>query len=101
MFVVLFALSTGTFCKTCQYMPITTDRFEVVHLAFALRYRLWWAFPTILLAGAGEILGWIGRSWSTWDVTNKTPFRIQSVTISLHGFVVSPRSDHLDYWPAY
>ncbi|KAI0815000.1 RTA1 like protein-domain-containing protein [Irpex lacteus] len=61
MFVVLFGLST------------------LVHTIEALRYRLWWLIPTAFLAGAGEVLGWAGRLWSTYNLPDQTPFMMQIV----------------------
>ncbi|KAJ7676958.1 RTA1 like protein-domain-containing protein [Mycena polygramma] len=49
IFVVLFALST------------------FVHAGQAIRYRMWWLFPSAVLAGALETLGWGGRLWSSTD----------------------------------
>ncbi|KAF8916463.1 RTA1 like protein-domain-containing protein [Mucidula mucida] len=61
IFVVLFAVST------------------TAHVGQAIFHRLWWAFPTICLAGAMEILGWSGRLWSSYSPSLNTPFQIQIV----------------------
>ncbi|KAI0094862.1 RTA-like protein [Irpex rosettiformis] len=61
MFVVLFGIST------------------LIHTIEALRYRIWWLIPTVLLAGAGEIIGWAGRLWSTYNLPDQTPFMMQIV----------------------
>ncbi|KAJ7152907.1 RTA1 like protein-domain-containing protein [Mycena filopes] len=47
IFVTLFALST------------------LLHVGQAIRYRLWWIFPTAVLAGLLETVGWGGRLWSS------------------------------------
>ncbi|KAF9027742.1 RTA1 like protein [Hymenopellis radicata] len=61
IFVVLFAVST------------------TAHVGQAIFHRLWWAFPTICLAGVMEILGWSGRLWSSYSPSLNTPFQIQIV----------------------
>ncbi|KAI0692777.1 RTA1 like protein-domain-containing protein [Cytidiella melzeri] len=61
MFVVLFGLST------------------LVHAIEALKYRLWWLIPTAFLSGAGEVIGWSGRLWSTYNLPAQTPFMMQIV----------------------
>ena len=52
----------------------------VIHTAAALKYRIWWLIPTVLLAGAGEIIGWAGRLWSTYNLPDQTPFMMQYVS---------------------
>ncbi|KAJ7464157.1 RTA1 like protein-domain-containing protein [Mycena latifolia] len=61
LFVALFALST------------------VVHVGQAVRYRLWWLFPSVVLAGCMEVLGWSGRLWSSLNISNPTGFEIQII----------------------
>ena len=48
-------------------------------LISALRFRLWWLVPTAVLAGVGEIIGWSGRLWSSFDILTGTPFLMQYV----------------------
>ncbi|KAF8917338.1 RTA1 like protein-domain-containing protein [Mucidula mucida] len=55
----------------------------LIHTAQAIRYRMLWPIPTILLAGLLEIAGWAGRFWSSFDDTKDTPFMIQIVTTVL------------------
>ncbi|KAK0462876.1 RTA1 like protein-domain-containing protein [Desarmillaria tabescens] len=50
------------------------------HTVQSLHYRLWWPFPTIILAGTLEVLGWSGRLWSSFSPTLRTPYMIQIVT---------------------
>ena len=50
-----------------------------LHIAQAVRYRLWWLFPTAVLSGITEILGWSGRLWSSQNPLLRTPFLIQYV----------------------
>ncbi|KAJ7488349.1 RTA1-domain-containing protein [Mycena latifolia] len=62
IFLVLFGLSTAT------------------HLGQAIHYRMWWLLPTACLCGIGELAGWGGRFWSSFEPTNKTPYMIQITT---------------------
>jgi len=61
LFIVLFALST------------------ILHFGQLVRYRLWWALPTICLAGVMELIGWGGRLRSSYNVVLNTPYVIQIV----------------------
>ena len=54
-----------------------SNAYEVWHGVNAIRYRLWWAFPSIILASGGEVAGWVGRTISSYDVTSRTGFSIQ------------------------
>ncbi|KDQ59799.1 hypothetical protein JAAARDRAFT_175339 [Jaapia argillacea MUCL 33604] len=62
LFVVLFSITT------------------ILHIAQATRYRFWWLFPTVALAGFAEVLGWSGRLWSSQNVTLLDPFLMQITT---------------------
>ncbi|KAJ6481507.1 RTA1-like protein [Mycena vitilis] len=61
IFVVLFALSTLT------------------HVGQATRYRMWWLFPTAILSGVLETIGWGGRLWSSTAPQIFTAYEIQIV----------------------
>ena len=50
-----------------------------VHIAQASRFRLWWLFPTAVLCGLLEILGWSGRLWSSRNATLHKAFDMQCV----------------------
>jgi len=52
----------------------------LLHVGQATAYRMWWLFPTVVLGGIGEILGWTGRLWSTKNILHETPFMIQIAT---------------------
>ncbi|SJL17058.1 related to RTA1 domain protein [Armillaria ostoyae] len=65
-FIILFGISTLT------------------HTAQTLYFRMWWAFPTIILAGCLEILGWSGRFWSSISPDLGDPFMIQ-ITATIIG----------------
>ncbi|TFK64943.1 RTA1-domain-containing protein [Pluteus cervinus] len=72
LFLVLFTLST------------------VVHTGQATYYRMWWLFPSVILGGLGEILGWSGRLWSNRNLDLQTPFMIQiSTTIISPTFILA------------
>jgi hypothetical protein len=36
-----------------------------VHVLQTIRFRLWWLFPTVVLCGLLEIIGWSARLWSS------------------------------------
>lgn len=65
LFVILFCITTAA------------------HVFFAARHRLWWIFPSIVLAGAGEIVGWIARTASSYDPTIRNDYIIQSTCLVL------------------
>ncbi|KAK0222325.1 RTA1 like protein-domain-containing protein [Armillaria fumosa] len=65
-FIILFGISTLT------------------HTAQTIYFRMWWAFPTIILAGCLEILGWSGRFWSSISPSLSNPFMIQ-ITATIIG----------------
>ncbi|KAJ3541405.1 hypothetical protein NM688_g6089 [Phlebia brevispora] len=50
-----------------------------VHFIQMLKYRMWWLLPTVLLGGAGEIIGWVGRLWSSFNVDARDPYMMQIV----------------------
>ncbi|KAJ7676959.1 hypothetical protein DFH06DRAFT_1291799 [Mycena polygramma] len=61
LFVVLFGLST------------------FIHAGQAIRYRMWWLFPSTVLAGALETLGWGGHLWSSINSLNFKAYEMQIV----------------------
>lgn len=64
-FVVLFAIST------------------VAHIVQAVRFRMWWLFPTAVFCGAFELVGWSARLYSSANPRALVPFEIQiSATIT-------------------
>jgi len=44
---------------------------------------MWWLFPTIVLCGILEIVGWSGRLWSSFSPLLGGPFKIQIVATIL------------------
>ncbi|VDB99988.1 unnamed protein product [Peniophora sp. CBMAI 1063] len=62
LFLALFGLSTAT------------------HLAQAIYFRLWFLLPTVVLCGLGELTGWSGRLWSSYNIQNDNAFLMQITT---------------------
>ncbi|KAL7284369.1 hypothetical protein ACG7TL_001659 [Trametes sanguinea] len=62
IFVVLYGLTT------------------IIHAVQAIWSRLWWLFPTAVLAGIAELLGWSGRLWSSISPLLVDPYLMQIVT---------------------
>ncbi|KAI0327744.1 RTA1-domain-containing protein [Cubamyces sp. BRFM 1775] len=62
LFIVLYGVTTG------------------IHAIQAIWSRLWWLFPTPVLAGIIEIIGWSGRLWSSISPTLLDPYLMQIVT---------------------
>ncbi|KIO22641.1 hypothetical protein M407DRAFT_116512 [Tulasnella calospora MUT 4182] len=56
LFVVLFSLTSAA------------------HLGQATYYRMWWLFPTMVIGGVGEIIGWAGRTWSSRNYSSDNAF---------------------------
>ncbi|KAJ7575506.1 RTA1-domain-containing protein [Mycena floridula] len=65
LFVVLYGIST------------------FVHVCQGIRFRMWWIFPTIVLAGLTECIGWSGRLWSSFSPSLDVPFLMQITTTIL------------------
>ncbi|KAJ7042169.1 RTA1-like protein [Mycena alexandri] len=62
LFIVLFGIST------------------TLHVAQATYYKMWWLFPTACLCGVGELVGWSGRLWSSFNPFLSDPFMMQITT---------------------
>lgn len=75
IFVGLFGLSTrkSRYSIICHF----AKQILVIHLGQAIRFRLWWLLPTVVLAGLTEVIGWSGRLWSSQNPTLLTPFLMQ------------------------
>ncbi|CAG7847945.1 SubName: Full=Related to RSB1-integral membrane transporter or flippase that may transport LCBs from the cytoplasmic side toward the extracytoplasmic side of the membrane {ECO:0000313/EMBL:CCA69445.1} [Serendipita indica DSM 11827] len=52
----------------------------IIHLAQALRWRVYWMIPTMVIGCLGEVLGWSGRLWSSKNPSLLTPFLMQITT---------------------
>jgi hypothetical protein len=85
MFAALFSLSSGEpsldpmQCFVCL-RPLTKV-LSVAHVAQAIRFRLWWLFPTAVLCGLLEVIGWCGRLWSSKNPHLHKPFVMQWVPV--------------------
>lgn len=51
----------------------------VIHAGEAVVFRMWWLFPTVVLAGLGEVIGWAGRLWSSHSPARLDPYLMQWV----------------------
>jgi len=72
VFVVLFSLLT------------------TIHAVQAFRFRIWWLFPTVVVCGITETIGWSGRLWSSKSPNLRTPFLMQiSTTIMAPTFLIA------------
>ncbi|KIO15842.1 hypothetical protein M407DRAFT_201910, partial [Tulasnella calospora MUT 4182] len=49
----------------CVLFTVLYSLTTAAHLGQATYYRMWWLFPTMVLGGFGEIIGWAGRTWSS------------------------------------
>ena len=79
------------FLKTNVDRSLTSGTIIVVHLGQAIRYRAWWLLFTVVLAGVGEMIGWGGRLWSTFQPLAENPYMMQYVpTISVVVYPLTP-----------
>jgi hypothetical protein len=78
MFVALFSLSSS---KPFDLVPVCNshENYPVIHVVQAIRFRQWWLFPTAVLCGLLEVLGWSARLWSSKSPFLLEPFYIQCV----------------------
>ncbi|KAF5346331.1 hypothetical protein D9758_011528 [Tetrapyrgos nigripes] len=51
----------------------------VLHVGQSIFYRRWFLLYTVVLSGLLEIVGWIGRVWSSHDVLQNNPYMMQIV----------------------
>ncbi|KZT61022.1 RTA1 like protein [Calocera cornea HHB12733] len=52
----------------------------LLHCGLAIRYRLWWIFPTLVAGGLAETIGWAARLWSSKSPDRLDPFIMQMTT---------------------
>nr|VWO96814.1 HTH CENPB-type domain-containing protein [Ganoderma boninense] len=69
-------LPTQWVCSTFSFLFVLAT---AIHFGQAIRYRAWWLLPTVVLAGMGELAGWGGRLWSSFQPLAQSPFTIQIV----------------------
>jgi hypothetical protein len=62
-------------CSDCPLCP------PALHIGQAVYFRLWFLFPTAVLCGIGEVIGWSGRLWASFNVLNRNAFLMQCVTL--------------------
>ncbi|KAJ6493452.1 RTA1 like protein-domain-containing protein [Mycena sanguinolenta] len=65
--------------SVCILFIVLFGILSALHLMQATRYRLWWLFPTVILCGLLETLGWSARLWSSLNVMAPHPFEIQLI----------------------
>ncbi len=58
------------------------DLFQMVHIGQAIYYKRYWLFPTVVLAGIAEVVGWGGRYWSSQSPGKLDPYLMQYVSYS-------------------
>ncbi|OSD07748.1 RTA1-domain-containing protein [Trametes coccinea BRFM310] len=64
----------------CVLFVILYSVTTTLHVLQTCWSRLWWLFPTAVLAGIAEVIGWSGRLWSSINPHAADPFLIQIVT---------------------
>ncbi|TFK26843.1 RTA1-domain-containing protein [Coprinopsis marcescibilis] len=62
-FIVLFGLAT------------------LLHTGAAIKKKMWFLFPTVILCGVLETVGWSGRLWSHYEPYSIPAFQLQIVTL--------------------
>ncbi|KAJ7864225.1 RTA1 like protein-domain-containing protein [Mycena olivaceomarginata] len=85
LFLVLYGISTSYDFYSPVSIPILLiiRRFQSSMLdkqRISVCATVWWLFPTAVLCGLGELIGWSGRLWSSLAPTADTPFTIQIST---------------------
>ena len=90
VFITLFALSTGACSGRKSLLMYAHVETSAVHVVQAHRSRAWWLLPTVVLAGSGEVLGWIAREWSHDQPLNSNPFLMQSASSLIQLLFVDP-----------
>ncbi|KAI8995671.1 RTA1-domain-containing protein [Trametes punicea] len=63
--------------SVCYIFVILYSVSTLLHMGQATRSRAWWLFPTVVIAGAAEVTGWVARTRSSYDPTERTSFIIQ------------------------
>lgn len=84
LFLSLFSLSTRRYNSRAFQHFHSLSLQLVLNTGLALFYRIWWLFPTVILGGVGEVIGWSGRLWSsqTYLGNAKDPYTMQYVLFS-------------------
>lgn len=83
LILVLFIISTckeesRSLAKLSSFSDVLSlDSLTGAHAVEATIFRIWWLFPTAVLSGIMEILGWSGRVWSSRNPILQDPFLMQ------------------------
>ncbi|PPQ93571.1 LOW QUALITY PROTEIN: hypothetical protein CVT25_005563, partial [Psilocybe cyanescens] len=54
---------------------------KVIHCWQAVRYNRRWLIATAGLGGFLELIGWLARAWSSFNIKNGTPYKIQATSL--------------------
>ncbi|TFY55330.1 hypothetical protein EVG20_g9360 [Dentipellis fragilis] len=65
---------------TCALFVALYSLTTSIHILQAGYFHLWWLFPTAVLAGICEIIGWSARLWPSENPTLVTPYLMQIIT---------------------
>ena len=77
LFVVLFSLTYGECIRDMSAILCSLTCGPGIHTSQALYYRLWWLHLTAGVGGILEILGWVGRLWSSFNPGALNPYLMQ------------------------
>ncbi|KAF9074170.1 RTA1 like protein-domain-containing protein [Rhodocollybia butyracea] len=76
IFLVLFGISTGKKLVHSTQLMFTWCPLAL-HSGQAIFFKTWWAFPTIVVAGLLELMGWSARLWSSLNPNLLAPYEMQ------------------------
>ncbi|KAL4080107.1 RTA1 like protein-domain-containing protein [Scleroderma yunnanense] len=77
MYIGLFFPSLDLDISNCDGGDSTLG--IVIHVWQSIKFRMWWALPTLVVSGTLEILGWSSRLWLSKSPLALTPYEIQLV----------------------
>lgn len=80
IFVILFIVTTRKSSYSILGHPVHFVT-AVLHTMQAFSSRAWWLFPTLVIAGAAEVVGWVARTKSSYDATLRMAYIIQYVRL--------------------
>ncbi|RPD62895.1 RTA1-domain-containing protein [Lentinus tigrinus ALCF2SS1-6] len=63
----------------CYIFAVLYTVSTVLHFGQAIHRRAWFLLPTAVLAGIGEMIGWGGRLWSSYQPLADDPYMMQIV----------------------
>ncbi|CCA77844.1 related to integral membrane transporter or flippase that may transport LCBs from the cytoplasmic side toward the extracytoplasmic side of the membrane [Serendipita indica DSM 11827] len=67
----------------CALMIALFGLSMLLHIGQAVKFRIWWLFPTIILGTLSEVIGWGGRLWSSSEPRMLNPYLMQITTTIL------------------